>query len=152
MLLLLQAAYVPVSLVGPSSRLVERRLDHDRGHGTAADLDPEARAGLDVRRVDPGEPDALAGQRRERARADLAHGVPVAVEDAVALARDGAVDHADAHQAARAVAAPHRLAAVERLVLDDPCEVGAERVRRLRQLVPVQRVARLEAQRVAGAE
>src|SRR5690606_32324457 len=92
------------------SPLVERRLDHNCGHGAAAHLDPQAPAGLGVRGVHPCEAYALARQRRERARADLADGVPVPVEDLVALAGDGPVDHPDAHEAPAALLAPHGLA------------------------------------------
>ena len=96
-------------------------------------------------------PDAHVEHRRVRARRDLAASL-----DGHPLARHGALLHHERDELARRaflLDSAERLHSGElRLERTRPAEPGGDRVRLRRDVVPVERVADLEPERVAGAE
>src|SRR5262249_51771911 len=128
------------------------------------DHEADPRPDLGQARRDVPEPDGLVEARRERSAGDDADGLAgrlaaLPFADRVAVARRAAVpdllEPDELPGKARRLDPDQRRLPEEvaRLVeLHDPAEAGLERVRRLVDLVAVERQASLEAQRVARAE
>src|SRR5439155_11788717 len=98
---------------------------------------------------------ALHG-RAIRSRRHDADRAPVS-RDGISVPRDRAVRHLEADEPPRDAGRAHLLDRVladevTLLRLHDPSEAGLERVRRLVDVVAVERVRHLEAERIAGAE
>src|SRR5438067_3681047 len=139
------------SLRDPS---VKRCLHYRSGNVLAANADGQGRSDLRKRRRHVGQRDVLFDRRPVRAARDLADDVAV-LRDLVPVARDPALDHETGDLPLRSGGLFRRdhIAPDEGLVqLARPAEARLDRVGGLVDVVPIEREARLQTQRVAGSQ
>src|SRR5216117_2841789 len=133
---------------------VKRCFHYRSGNVLATNADPQCRSDLRKGRRDVGQGDVLLDRRSVGAARDMAHDRSV-LRDLMAVARDAALDHEPGDLPLRSLGffRGDQVAADELLVeLARPPKSRLDRVGGLVDVVAVKREARLEAERVAGAE
>src|SRR3989442_5773430 len=131
---------------------MERRSDDPGALRLSADLDGDVFADDRVGRLDVRERDGFLDGWTERARRDDAQSRTVR-HHRIAVSRNGAVRHLETDELSLDALRARRFdrRTTHEITLDrlhDPAESGLERVRRLVDVVAVERVGHLESQRV----
>src|SRR5881397_3109571 len=142
----------------PGSMRHERQLHDLRGHAPAPDVDLEAGAGLRLLPRQVGHADRSVGGGRDGAAADHVHLAAVEIDPVTVAGHALRLAHPEPDEPALDALQPLPLQGGEPdevralLELHDPAEARLEGGDRVVDVVAVERVTRLEPQRVAGAQ